>query len=350
MRFCESVPSKRRITTAGNGQRPEVLSAILTHHCSRRHPMGRLLGSPSLLEATMTTTLPLPSPTSPPPIPYEKCGFSWAAVLAGLTIAAALDIGFAELMLAMNLGMIDRHDNAGAIIVGNAVAAVILGLIALAVGAWVAGRMANARTLLEGGVHGLGVWAAGAAVMVVLAFSTLGALASGMLGVLGQGLQGAAVATGKAAEIVAPTWDGIRDELLEVISTPAGEDGETRSARLLERSRLLEIAASHFSAGELRNGGERAELVQLLARQGSMTETAAGRIIEQWDRTWARARQTYDTAKQEAQRLAEVARHQAMSAAGWATVAMLLGAATAAVAGAWGGACRWRWHTRVLPH
>jgi hypothetical protein len=300
--------------------------------------------------------------THPATIPYERVGFGWGAVLAGLGIAIALDVFFAEIGLWMNLGIIDRQTSGEAIVTLNAIAWVLSGLVALFGGAWVAGRMASARTRTEGGLHGLAVWAAGAVAMLTLAIGAAGVFGTGMLSVVGKGVEGA----GQVAAVALPNWDGIKEELQGAMDqrdsggarTSAGAGSAAADdTRLLERSRLFELAGNHFT---LESGaaasGEREEFVELLSAQLGLSKPVAERTLAQWDEVWAGTVQKYEAAKAEALRVAEAARVVAMAAAGWAALAMLLGAAAALAGGAYGATCRLRLsgtqgvlHSEVLP-
>lgn len=294
----------------------------------------------------MVSPQSIPYVNTPAPLPYERIGFGWGAVLAGLGIAIAIDILFAEIGLSMNLGIIDLESSGGTILTMNALAWVVGGLIALFAGAWVAGRMASARTMTEGSLHGIAVWAAGAVAMLLLAFSAAGVLGSGMLALVGSGLEGA----GEVAQVALPGWEDIREELdgppLErdaaaLASTgqaPAGDDN-----RLRDRSRLLELAGRHFTieAGTA-PAAEREEFVELIAARTGISVPAAEQTLAQWDRVWTEAVRNYEAKKAEALRLAEDARSIAMTAAGWAAVAMFLGAGAALVGGAYGARSRLR--------
>lgn len=285
-----------------------------------------------------------------------RCNFHWGAVGAGLAIAIACNVFFAEIGLCLNLGIIDRNSSDGAVAVANGLAWVITGLAALFGGAWVAGRLSNSRTKVEGGLHGLAVWAAGAVVMLALAFTATGVVGSGMLSLVGKGLEGA----GKATALVMPTWDGIKQELDGALqrngTDPAALGGSGDAAtgadgiavadpqtRLLDRSRLFELAGRHFTIdGAAQSASERDELVRLIASQAGISPAVAERTLAQWDRVWDGGVQRYEEAKAEAARVAEEARGMAMAAAGWAAAAMLLGAIAALFGGAIGSATRLR--------
>lgn len=320
-------------------QRPLVTSASL-------HPDHK----DNLLKTKMTTPASDSYAYAQPPIPYERLGFGWGAVLAGLAVAMALNVFFAEVGLWMNLGIIDRQSSGGAIVAVNAIAWVVSGLVALFAGAWVAGRMASARTVIEGSLHGIAVWAAGAVVMLLLAFSAAGVIGGGMISLVGKGLAGA----GQLAEVVAPSWDNIREELdgalveRDASAGAAPADGQQRAADgetgIRDRSRLFELAGRHFALDESGpvNAAEREELVQLIAAQTGISKPAAEQTLAQWDKVWEGTVQRYETAKAEALQAAEAARRATMAAAAWAAVAMLLSAGAALVGGGYGASCRLR--------
>lgn len=145
------------------------------------------------------------------PIRYERIGYSWAAVAAGTVIAIALTVWFAEIGLALNLAIIDRSSDLGTIGLVNGNLWVVTGLIALFAGTWVAGRMSQSRNAVEGGLHGVGVWAASAIATLMLAFGAAGAAAGGALSLVGRGLSSA----GAMVTADTPDWDTSRNQLEE---------------------------------------------------------------------------------------------------------------------------------------
>ncbi|MBL8840853.1 MAG: hypothetical protein JNL90_04905 [Planctomycetes bacterium] len=307
----------------------------------------------SFPNAAQSPVKPVASYDSRVSVPDGRFNFRWGAVLAGLAIAIACNVFFAEIGLCLNLGIIDRNSSGGAVAVANAIAWLVTGLAALFGGAWVAGHMSSSRTRVEGGLHGLAVWAAGAVVMLALAFTATGVVGSGMLSLVGKGLEGA----GKAAALAMPTWDGIKQELDGALqrngADPAAMGGSGDAAtgiaaadpqtRLLDRSRLFELAGRHFTIdGATPPANERDELVRLIASQAGISPAVAERTLAQWDRVWDGGVQRYEEAKAEAARVAEEARGMAMVAAGWAAAAMLLGAIAALIGGAIGSSARLR--------
>ncbi len=288
---------------------------------------------------------------SPAPVPYERIGFSWGAVVAGVAIATALTIWFAEVGLALNLGIIDRNSDVGTVALVNGILWVVTGLIALFAGAWVAGRMAQARTAMEGGLHGLGVWAASAVLTLMLAFSAVGAVAGGMMNVIGSGLSSAGDAIASAATDLMPSWDSVRSALenaQDEIAGPNATAAETIDAvaaetRYLDESRLFQLAGEHFTLeGSQLSSDERAEFVGLISSRLGISQDVAQRTLTQWDSAWQSGMEQYEVARTEAIRIADQTRDVATAAAGWAAFAMLLGLVVSALGGAFGTVCRAR--------
>lgn len=284
----------------------------------------------------------------PRPIAYERFGFCWSAVLAGLVTAVALNVMFAQIAFALNLGIVDASSSVQTVAIMNGIAWVVTGLIALFVGAWVAGTVASARSHLDGGLHGIAVWGAGAIVTLVLGFSAAGALGGGMVFLVGKGLEGAGGVARGAGQLAAPAWDGIRTELEEaadrVAENPADAPRGTEGAapannadnRLMNRSRLLELAGEHFTVDGEQSPAEEEELVSLIASETGISKDAAKRTLAQWDSVWDDTVQKYENAKARAAETAEKSRKVAIGASLWAAVAMLLGGFAAFSGGALG--------------
>ena len=127
----------------------------------------------------------------------DRPTISWAAVIAGVAVSMATQLGLAELCLAAGLSLYTPFDpdsspgKAGAVAV---IAALVCMIAALFLGGWVAGRLAHFHSRTVASLHGLLVWALGALLAGALLASTLGMLAGGALSMVGDGLKGAATA------------------------------------------------------------------------------------------------------------------------------------------------------------
>jgi len=281
------------------------------------------------------------------PVSYQKIGFSWAAVAAGVALALALSVLFAELGLALNLGLIGTDSDVKTIGIVNAIAWVIGGVLAVFAGAWVAGRVATARTTAGGALHGLAVWATAAIVTAVFAVSAAGMIGTGMVQLVGNGIEGA----GKVAAIAAPDWESVKEQLQgqkglsSDSDASAAPDGKQAGGddRFIEESRMIELAGRHFAVeGSTLGAAERTELVTLMSARLEISPEAADRTLTQWTNVWQSGVERFEKAKADAVAVADEARAYAAAAAGWAAFAMLLCAIAAAVGGAVGSATRLR--------
>lgn len=287
---------------------------------------------------------------TPIPVRYERTGYSWAAVTAGVAIATALTVLFAEVGLALNLGIIDRSSDAGTVTVVNGVLWVVTGLIALFAGTWVAGYVANTRSATGGGLHGVGVWAASSVLALALAFTAAGTVAGGMLNVVGSTVAGVGKSVvdglGGALEAAAPDWESIRAQLAEATDQVAGSeagDAAAQETRFLDESRLMELAGKNFSLEDGRLGEqERAEFVELIAARLDISPQSAERTLTQWDQVWTAGVERYEAAKAEAVQIAEQTADVVAVASAWAAIGMLLGLIVSALGGAHGTVCRVR--------
>lgn len=285
------------------------------------------------------------------PIPYQRVGFSWSAVAAGVALAIALTIWFAEIALALNLGLLDGSSDAQTIGIANALGWVVGCLLAVFAGAWVAGRMSTARSAVGGGVHGLAVWATTSIATLLFTISAVGTLGGGMMQLVGKGLDGA----GQVATLVAPDWDTVKGQLEEAKDAVTGQESSGSvpgsEDRYIDDSRLMELAGRHFNLeGSTLTAEERTEFEKLVAARLQISQGAAERTIAQWTNVWDSGVQRFEQAQTEALEVADDARAYASAAAGWAAFAMLLGAVAAGLGGAFGTACALRRSTDEPRH
>jgi hypothetical protein len=310
---------------------------------------------------------------SNPPHPVHQSQslpwISWGAVIAGVATAIAVQIGLTELAIGVGLSLYEPADpesSASSIATGTIIAWVAAGMISVFLGGWVAGRMKRHGTKTEAGVHGGLVWAAGSILGALVATISVGMLASGAVSMLGQGLsaaartagsvvQGAASAAPGAANLVAPSWDNVRQQVQGSFdrnasgTRPAGGDAAGAPAgaanapaaenRFQEQSRLMQLLGSAFTMDRHSTmpAPEQQELTTLLGSQLGISTEAARQTLDQWQRVWRQGVERYETAKEEAKRqalaAATVAKKRTAQAALIAFATMILSLA-AAVAGA----------------
>lgn len=277
---------------------------------------------------------------------------SWAAVLAGVTTAIAVQIGLTELCLASGLLLFQPTEPGSettALAVGTVVALLVCALISVFLGGWIAGRMKYHESSIEAAVHGMLVWAVGSIAVLLLTTMTIGILAGGAFSLLGLAVSGAAKGAGaalpEAVEAVAPSWDAIKKDIESAIDKrDADSKAPLLDNRFADRSRLMQLLAQSFSMdGESLSDADRDELTGLLATQLDISPEAARATYEQWQSTWQEGLSRFEAAKEDALRVAknaaETAAARTAQAALVAFFAMIV-ALGAAIAGALcGSAC-----------
>jgi hypothetical protein len=275
---------------------------------------------------------------------------SWGSVLAGAAAAIAVQIGLFQLCTSFGLSLYEQADPGSSIsvvMISGAIALVISAIASLFVGGWVAGRLAGHSSSVDAAIHGGLVWAFCGIVGLVVVGTAAGAIAGGTVYLAGQSVTaigtGAVAAGSVAKELVAPTWDLVKEQIEG--ETSKLDEAEPSDDRLSERSRLMELLASSFSPDSTpeKKEKEKAELITLIASQTGVSPAAAGRAYEQWQRMWQEATARYENAKLAAETNAKEA--AAVVAAGtsqaalYAFLATLMGLAAAGGGAVFGRTC-----------
>jgi hypothetical protein len=272
--------------------------------------------------------------------PPNRPTISWGSVIAGMLTAIAIQLALAELCIAAGLAMYAPFDpesaEASTLAMGTIIAWIVCALAGLFVGGWVTGRLAHYHSKMIAGLHGVLVWATGAVLAAVLVTSAVGMIAGGTMNLVGQGVQAAASGAGAVApavaQIAAPSWDAIRNQINEVTSkaTAAAQAG-TLDNRLAEASRMSDLLGKFFArdANERLTQAEQDEFATLLAAQAGISREAAVKTIAQWRSSWEAAVARYDAAvakaKDEAAKAAVAAKNYTATAAAMAFALMLVG-------------------------
>lgn len=316
---------------------------------------------------------------------------SWGAVIAGVVIATAVQIGLTELCISLGLSVFEPNDpqgNGSTVLAGSIIALLVAGLISIFVGSWVAGRMKRHGTPVEAAVHGGLVWAVAGIFSLLLATMSVGVLASGALSLVGSGLTAAASGADTVARtagavapsvagIAAPSWDAVKQTVQGSFGganrqggsdagAPTGSvaEGATADAasasqaegatantgsdtRYRDQSRLMELLGQYFTtdANAALPAAEQQELTAALAAQLGISAQAAQQTLAQWQKVWRDGVSRYEAAKEEAKRMAveaaATAQKRTAQAAMVAFVMMLVGLVASVIGAMVGSACVW---------
>jgi hypothetical protein len=289
---------------------------------------------------------------------------SWGAVIAGGVIAVAIQIALSELCIGSGLALYEPTDgtSSGAgIAAGTAIAWLVCALLSIFVGGWVSGRMKRHGTNLEAAVHGALVWGLAALLTAWLTTVSLGMLTNGAWSLLGQGVSAAAKGAGAAlpavTEVVAPSWDNIRQQLEGGMTRMEGQGANqpaqpANENRYRERSRLMQLMGQAFNMnGQGLSEPERNEINQLLASQLGITPEAAQLTMDQWQRTWNESLQRFQTAKEEAKQtalqVATTVKRRTAQAAIIGFFIMMAGMGAAIAGAVWGFHCHCSKRARI---
>lgn len=171
---------------------------------------------------------------------------------------------------------------------------VVSNWIAVTIGAFIAGRVAHRLLDVDGGLHGLVVWAIGLILTMTLFASIAGSIASGVTATVGTGLQTAAQTENRS--------------LVDRLTAPAGERSD------------LEAELRRFIADP--QSVDRNRIVDIIAREAGIDRAEAERRLA--------------TAETEARQAADTATTVLGQAAIWGVVALLIGAVAGYFGGRWG--------------
>jgi hypothetical protein len=304
---------------------------------SDHHPVGAVLALIKPGEANMQTSVTsteaaaiagAASVSSPSAV-------SWAAVIAGAFVAAALTLILLLLGAGFGLAVASPWSSGGpsatGLGVGAAIWLVVVEWIAFGLGGYVAGRLRTKwvglhtdEVFFRDTAHGLLVWALATVVGAVLLTSAVSSLVSGgtraATSVLSGAAQGATQAAGQNGGIDAYLVDDLFRAGPSATAAPSAQDARGEATRILARS---------LSSGTLAPD-DKSYLADLIATRTGLAKADAEKRI---DTVVATVKDTAAKAKD----AAEKARKAAASAALITFVSLLVGAFIACVAGALGG-------------
>ncbi|HEX5044121.1 MAG TPA: hypothetical protein VFV75_14530, partial [Candidatus Polarisedimenticolaceae bacterium] len=104
---------------------------------------------------------------------------SWGALFAGVVVALATQLLLAALGMAIGFTALDPGDRGSAFGVGAGIWWLLSGLIALFLGGWTAGRLANPTRKLDASLHGFATWALATLISAWMLTSAVGGVMGG---------------------------------------------------------------------------------------------------------------------------------------------------------------------------
>jgi hypothetical protein len=257
---------------------------------------------------------------------------SWGAVFAGVLVALIVQLTLSLLGIAIGLGATLVLDAGRGIAIGAAVWWILITLVSLFVGGWIAGKLCGIPFPFESVLHGIVLWALSIIITVWLLAGTLGAIMGGAFGVLQTAVTGASqVITPQMAEelraMVAQqdTVSGnIKEEADRILSQNARQEIDMNAAR-----DELESAVDDLLGAEMPAQEERQKVIAVLTQYTTLTQEQANSLVDGW---MSRYQQSEAMRMQEgASDIAEQSAKIAAQSALWSFLMLVLGALAAAL-------------------
>lgn len=228
---------------------------------------------------------------------------SWGAIFAGLFVALAVFITLQMLGAGIGLSSISltggETTSASSLGIGAAIWSFIIGLIALFIGGWVAGRLAVQPNRTERVLHGLTVWGLFYVVMFWVVTTALSSLAGGGLSLIGK----SASATGQAASSSPQIQQMIQQEIASLTGTGASQPGQTQQGQPGQEGQ----PAQQGGAGNLasafgsyiqsdKTSQDRQQLAQAISSQTGKSQAEANQMVNNFDQKLQQAKETTEQA------------------------------------------------------
>ncbi|MBN2131204.1 MAG: hypothetical protein JW741_17015 [Sedimentisphaerales bacterium] len=225
---------------------------------------------------------------------------SWGAIFAGLFVTLVFFVTLQMLGAGIGLVTIDPASgdtpSAGALGIGAAIWWLVIGLISLFIGGWVAGRLGWLPNKIDRLLHGLTVWAGFYAVMFLLATTALGFLVCGGMALLGSTVSAAGEVAGspqgqetigQAMESRGLSPGAIRQEIANAVGGAPQQDPQSTDN--------LATTINNYFEGS-RTPQDRQQLAQQIAQTTGKSEAEANQMIANLERRAEQAKETGEQA------------------------------------------------------
>lgn len=271
---------------------------------------------------------------------------SWGAIFAGTFVGLVFQIMFMLLGAAIGFSTLqsDQTSNSGqGMALGSAIWLLVSSLVAIWLGACVAGRLSGGPRPADGMLHGIVTWSISTLTMFALLAAGIGAVLGGAgallgsAGALGSSVQGESSQSGQNA--VASVQDALKGAFPHngSLLPPTGRtsSGQLVPGRLTELAQQdAELAAAlarlESAGGAAQAPQARDQVINLLTSNHNLSQQDAGNLVNQWDQHFQQARTQIG---QRAKQVGQAAAHDISQGALWSFIALLLGM----LAAAWGG-------------
>ncbi|MBO0952948.1 YrzE family protein [Fibrella forsythiae] len=313
--------------------------------------------------------------------PYGQSDFikriSWSAIFAGVLVAIVTQMLLTLLGLGIGLGTIDateeQNPTAG-LGTGSAIWYIISSLVSLAVGGWVAGRLANTPRLFDGIIHGVLTWCLVTLLTVYFLTTTIGSLIGGAGRLLGSlvSTAGSAVASAapgissvvggqlkenginldkvdlgdlkeEANQLLRQTGDpNLNPNALERKAAQAGNQAETAADRAASNPQAADDVAGGLFKRLFKQGAatvnsvDREDAVNVVMKRTGKSRAESEQTVDSWINTYQQAKVKLAQTGQEATVKARQGANAAASAGSKAAIFGFFGLLIGVVAAGYG--------------
>lgn len=273
---------------------------------------------------------------------------SWGAIFAGTVVGIGVLLMLSLAGLAFGLSATDfgpGQSNGKGFATGAGIWLVVSQLIALAVGGFVAGRLAAVPKTTSTAFHGAAVWGLATLAMAYLASSAISSAVSTAASAIGTVASGAAQVAPAAmpdqqtqntvASQAEQTFNSILNKREQAqASNAVGQAAENvATGRVTVAEAARNVSNKLFGANGVVGPEDRQQAIDQLARQTGMTQAEAAQTV---DNVQNQAKQFAETAPAKINNGLTEATDAAAGAAFWAFIASLLGLVAAMVAAVFG--------------
>jgi hypothetical protein len=261
---------------------------------------------------------------------------SWGAVFAGAAIALVMQLILNMIGLGVGLSTVDIAQgdtpSAGTLSIGAGIWWVISGIIAAALGGYIAGRLSGKASESTTAYHGLISWAVATLTVMYLLSSAASGLMGGAMNTASFVLGGAGKAVGgslqTAVQTAAPSLNNVSDPMAAIENKVRSAAGGQEPAALRDAAATAVRAALSGDPAKQAEANDKA--ADALAKAQNIPTDQAKAQVAQYQQQY---KETLTKTKLQAKQAADVTARRVSQGALFSSIALLLGALAAFFAG-----------------
>jgi hypothetical protein len=261
---------------------------------------------------------------------------SWGAVFSGATIALVMQMILNMLGVGVGLSTLDVASgdtpSAGTLSLGAGIWWVVSGIVAAAVGGYIAGRLSGKPSQSTTAYHGLIAWAVSTIIIVYLISSAASGLIGGTLSTASSVLGGAGKALGgsleTAVQTAAPSLNNMTDPMATIENKVRSASGGQDPSAI--RDAAVTAVRAALTGDPAQQAAATDKAADALAKAQNIPVDQAKTQVQQYQQQY---KQTVDQAKEQAKQAADTTAKTVSRGALFGAIALLLGALAAFFAG-----------------